>query len=108
MAEKFETLGQFEQLVLTATYLLRGEGYSVPIWDKVSELSEKRVMLGAVFVSLDRLQRKGLVTSWFGEATATRGGKAKRFFKVTDAGERALSHMKATAARLIDVLRDLA
>jgi PadR family transcriptional regulator PadR len=105
---KIETLGQFEQLVLTATYLLRGEGYSVSIWDKVSELSSKRVMLGAVFVSLDRLEKKGLVTSWFGEAKAERGGRAKRIFKITDAGERALSNMKATAIQLIGVLGELA
>lgn len=105
---KPESLGQFEQLVLTAAYLLRGEGYSVNITDKVNEMAPKRVMLGAVYVSLDRLESRGLVSSWFADPTPERGGKAKRYFKVTPAGESALGQMRATAQLLIDALGDLA
>ena len=106
--ETTESLGQFEQLVLTAAYLLRGEGYSVTITDKVAEMSAKRVMLGAVYVSLDRLERRGLLTSWFGERRPGRGGgKARRYFKITPAGERALAQTKATAKLLIDALGEL-
>lgn len=105
--EKVETLGQFEQLVLTAAYLLQGKGYSVNITDKVIELAGKRVMLGAVYVSLDRLESRGLLTSWRSDPTPQRGGKSKRFFKVTPAGERALSQARATAEVLLDALGDL-
>jgi DNA-binding PadR family transcriptional regulator len=105
--DKVETLGQFEQLVLTAAYLLRGKGYSVTITDKVNEMSPKRVMLGAVYVSLDRMESRGLLKSWFSEPTPERGGKSKRYFKVSAAGERALARMKATAMVLVHQLKSL-
>jgi PadR family transcriptional regulator, regulatory protein PadR len=105
--EKVETLGQFEQLVLLATYLLRGEGYSVSIRDEVNARSSKRVMLGAVYVSLERLERRGLVSSHFAEPTPIRGGKAKRYFKVTPAGEKALALAKFYARQLVETLNAL-
>jgi DNA-binding PadR family transcriptional regulator len=105
--EKVEVLGQFEQLVLTAAYLLGEEGYTVNITDKVNEISPKRVMFGAVYVTLDRMEGRGLLTSWFSEARPERGGKPRRYFKVTPAGERALATVKDTARFLLDSLRGL-
>jgi PadR family transcriptional regulator len=105
--ETIETLGTFEQKVLTAAYLLQGEGYTVNITDKVNEMSDKRVLFGAVYVTLDRLEARGLLTSWFSEARPERGGKPRRYFKVTTAGEKALAHMRKTALTLIESLRGL-
>jgi DNA-binding PadR family transcriptional regulator len=102
-----ESLGPFEIRVLTATYLLGGKGYSVTITDKVNEMSPKRVLLGAVYVSLDRLQSRGLVASWFSEPTSERGGKSRRYFKVTPAGERALAQAKASAQLWLEALGEL-
>ena len=106
--DKTVSLGQFEQLVLTAAYLLGGKGYSVTIQAKVNEMSPKPVMLGAVFISLDRLEGRGLVSSRFTDPTPERGGKSKRIFKVTLEGERALAQARATAAVLLDALEDFA
>ena len=106
--EKPETLGQFELLVLTAVYLLRGQGYTVNITEKVDELAGRRVLIGGVFTSLGRLQTRGLVSSRLSTPTKERGGKAKRYFKITPAGERALAQAKAAAQQLLDALGGLA
>src|SRR5947209_3272427 len=106
--EKPESLGQFEQLVLTAVYLLRGQGYTVNITEKVDELAGRRVLIGGVFTSLGRLQTRGMVSSRLSTPTKERGGKAKRYFKITPAGERSLAHAKASAQQLLDALGDLA
>ena len=105
---KGDSLGQFEQLVLTAAHQLRGGGYSVNIHDRVMELQNKKAMIGAVFVSLDRLEARGFLTSWFETAPAEQGGKKRRYFKVTPEGEQVLSQTMATAKRMIDALGDLA
>ncbi len=58
---RLESLPEFDQMVLTAVFLLHGEGYAVNIAERVSDMAGKRVLLGSVFISLDRLQRLGLV-----------------------------------------------
>ena len=101
-----DSLGQFEQLVLTAVITLRKNAYSVPIHTRVSELAGKSVNLGSVYVSLDRLQAKGYVSSWLADPTAERGGKSKRYYFVEKPGDRALSESAATAKRMVDMLKD--
>jgi len=105
--ETVGTLGQFEQLVLIAAFLLSGEGYVIKIHEKVCELGGKRYQLGTVFVSLERMAKRGLVTSWYEEPGAERRGRAKRFFKVTPAGKLALKQAKVTAAVIVNGLKDL-
>ena len=74
-----DSVGQFEQLVLTAVLTLYEEAYGVTIHAKVQELSRpKSVTLGAVYVTLDRMEDKGYISSWLTEPTAERGGRAKR------------------------------
>jgi PadR family transcriptional regulator PadR len=98
-----ESIGQFEQLVLTAILTLYDEAYGVTIHAKVQELSQpKAVSLGAVYVTLDRLEDKGLVSSWLTEPTAERGGRAKRCYRLEALGERALEESAATAKRVWD------
>jgi PadR family transcriptional regulator, regulatory protein PadR len=100
---KAESVGQFEQLVLTAILTLYDEAYGVTIQARVQELSQpKSVSLGAVYVTLDRLEDKGLITSWLTEPTAERGGRAKRCYRLEALGERALEESAATAKRVWD------
>jgi PadR family transcriptional regulator len=91
-----EFLGGFELLVLSALIRLGDEAYGVPIADAISETSGRDAALGSVYVTLDRLSRKGLVTSRVGEPTAERGGRAKTYFRVTAKGRRELQHTKQT------------
>ncbi len=100
---KAESIGQFEQLVLTAILTLYDEAYGVTVHAKVQELSRpKSVSLGAVYVTLDRLEDKGLISSWLTDPTPERGGRAKRCYRLEALGERALEESAATAKRVWD------
>ena len=104
MAEPI-SLGQFEQIVLTAILSLSDNAYGVTIHAKVEELSQpKRVMLGAVYATLDRLEDKGLLTSWLSDPTPERGGRSKRHYRLESAGERALRDASLAAKRICDDL----
>ena len=88
---KFDSAGPFEQLVLTAILALRDDAYGVSIHAKVAEMAKPRsVSLGAVYVTLDRLEDKGYLASWLADPTPERGGRAKRFYRIEALGERAL------------------
>jgi len=100
---KPDSIGQFEQLVLTAILTRRDDAYGVTIHSKVEELaSPKPVSLGAVYVTLDRLEDKGLVKSWLSDPTPERGGRAKRCYRLEALGERALEESAVTAKRIWD------
>ncbi|WP_084438209.1 PadR family transcriptional regulator [Niveispirillum irakense] len=98
-------LGQFEQIVLTAILSLGENAYGVTIHAKVEELSQPRkVALGAVYSTLDRMEDKRLVVSWLSGPTAERGGRAKRHFRLEKAGEAALHEAALTAKRICDAI----
>jgi DNA-binding PadR family transcriptional regulator len=101
---KGDSLGQFEQLLLTAILQLRDDAYGVSIHGKASELAHpKQVSLGAIYVTLDRLEDKGLISSRLSDPTPERGGRAKRCYRIEAAGERALQESAVTAKRIWDV-----
>jgi DNA-binding PadR family transcriptional regulator len=86
-----DSLGQFEQLVLAATLSLREDAYGVTIYARVQQLAQpKSVSLGAIYVTLDRLEDKGFVASWLSDPTPERGGRAKRCFRLEALRERVL------------------
>jgi PadR family transcriptional regulator, regulatory protein PadR len=98
-----DTLGQFEQLVLTAILSLGEDAYGVTIHKRVEELLRpKSASLGAVYVTLDRLEDKGFIASWLSDPTPERGGRSKRYYKLKSAGERALEESAVTAKRVWD------
>jgi len=102
---KPDALGTFEQVVLTAILALKEDAYGVTIHAKVVELSRpKTVSLGAVYVTLDRLEDKGLIASWLSDPVAERGGRAKRCYRLEGLGERALQESAATAMRIFDAI----
>jgi PadR family transcriptional regulator, regulatory protein PadR len=97
------SLGHFEQLLLTSILTLRDDAYGVSIQAKASELAHpKDVSLGAVYVTLDRLEDKGMISSRLSEPTAERGGRAKRCYQLEALGERALQESAVTAKRIWD------
>jgi DNA-binding PadR family transcriptional regulator len=85
-----ESLGEFEQMVLLAIIRLEGEVYGVPITEEIERCTGRAVSPAAVYVTLRRLEQKGLVRSWLGEPVRERGGKPRRCVKVEPAGVRAL------------------
>lgn len=103
-----EPVGQFEQIVLTAILSLRDEAYGVSIHQKASQLAApKKISLGAVYVTLDRLEDKGLVRSWLSDPTPERGGRSKRFYRLEALGERALEESAATAKRVWETVAEI-
>jgi len=99
------SLGQFEQLVLAAILSLRDHAYGVTIHGKVADLAQpKTISLGAIYVTLDRLEDKGFVSSRLSDPTNERGGRAKRYYRVEAIGEQALQESAATAARIYEVI----
>ena len=103
-----DSLGQFEQLVLTAVVTLGEDAYGVTIHKSVEDLSAaKTVTLGAIYVTLDRLEDKGYVSSWLSDPTAERGGRAKRCYRLEAAGERALKESLATARRIASSVKPI-
>ena len=93
------SLGQFEQLVLTAILSLGDNAYGVTIHAEVEALSGlRKTALGAVYATLDRMEDKGLVRSWLSDPTPERGGRAKRHFRLEEAGRRALRELGADGA----------
>ena len=92
-------LGNFEEIVLLATLSIR-DPYGAKIRQKVEEALGRSISIGAVYATLDRLERKGFVASWQGEATAERGGRAKRYFRVEGLGAQALKATENARAKL--------
>lgn len=74
-------LGEFELRVLLVINQLRGQGYAVSIADEIQQRAGKSISLGAVYATVDRLEKKRLVSSKLGEPTPERGGKPKRFMR---------------------------
>src|SRR5690349_933679 len=102
------SIGQFEQIVLTAILTLGDNAYGVTVHAKVEELSRpKRVVLGAIYATLDRLEDKGLIASWLSDPTPERGGRSKRHYRLEALGERALQESAVTAKRIWDVIAEV-
>ena len=97
---KREFLGGFELLVLLALIRLGDNAYGVPISDAIEQSSGREVAIGSVYITLDRLAEKGLVSSRLGEPTAERGGRAKTYFRVTAKGLREVRQAQRTLTTL--------
>jgi DNA-binding PadR family transcriptional regulator len=81
-----EALGEFEQLVLLAIVHLGEDVYGVPIADEIERRTGRPVSPAAVYVTLRRLEQKGLLSSTMSDPTPERGGKARRCVRITPAG----------------------
>lgn len=79
-------LGDFEQMVLLAMLHLSGDVYGVPIVEEIERRTGRSVARAAVYVTLRRLESKGLISSWMSEPTAERGGKARRCVRIETDG----------------------
>jgi DNA-binding PadR family transcriptional regulator len=91
--------GGLELAVLVAVARLGDDAYGASVRREVSERSGRERSVGAVYTTLDRLEDKGLVRSWRSEPTPVRGGRARRCFEVTAAGQRALRAARDDARR---------
>jgi DNA-binding PadR family transcriptional regulator len=95
-----EHLGEFQYLVLLSLVHLRDNAYGMRVRQDIEQRAQRQAAIGAVYATLDRLERKGLVTSQLGEATPERGGRAKRLFSITASGVEALQDYRTTLQRM--------
>lgn len=84
-------LGEFEILVIAAVLRLQDDAYGVRIIDEIEARTDRSVTIGALYSTLSRLEKKEYVSVRLGEATAERGGRAKRYFKATRQGQAQLN-----------------
>lgn len=84
-------LGEFEHIVVLALMRLEDRAYGVTVRQEIELRTHREVSIGAVYATLDRLERKGYVTSHQGDPTPERGGRSKRFFRVTADGVKAVN-----------------
>jgi len=87
-------LSRTEELLLNCILRLQENSYTFLIREKLKEITGKTWAFGAIFISLDRLEKKGYVESFFGNETPERGGRRKRFYKVTSYGLKTLAEIR--------------
>jgi PadR family transcriptional regulator PadR len=94
------TIGDFEQLILLALVRLGSDAYGVTIRREIEERTGRVASPGALYTALDRLEKRGFVSSRLGEPTPERGGKPKRLYTVRPAGERALARIYESVTQM--------
>jgi DNA-binding PadR family transcriptional regulator len=87
-------LGEFEEVVILTIGILNKEAYSVAIKDEIESRLSRTVSMGALHTALRRLEDKGYLKSFAGEATAERAGRPKRYFEITAMGKKAMLYVK--------------
>jgi len=91
-------------MVMLALIRLGEDAYGVPISREIEASTGREVVVGSVYAALERMEQKGFVSSSLGEPTAERGGRAKRYFRVTTKG---LREVRKTRQALISLWRGL-
>jgi PadR family transcriptional regulator, regulatory protein PadR len=82
-------LGEFEYLLITAAAGLGDNAYGAAIREEIETTTGRKCSIGALYTTIDRLEAKGLLKTWMGDATPQRGGRAKRMIRLTPRGVRA-------------------
>ena len=93
-------IGDLELLVLLALLRLGPDAYGVTIGRDIEASGKRRLSLGGVYAALERLEAKGLVNSKLGEATPERGGRAKRYFHITENGVREVNAARSAVTKM--------
>lgn len=97
-------LGEFEQMVLLSIMRLGRQAYGLAIRDELESVAGRSPSSGALYTTLDRMEKKGLLTSSAGEITRERGGRPRRYVRVTPEGQALLARSRSTLLALWDGL----
>ena len=103
--EQFK-LGEFEELVLLTVGILHGNAYGITIKDEIEERLHRQVSVGALQITLRRLEKKGFLKSSLGESSTARRGRPKLYFAITPYGKRAIEYTRDTRNALWNSLPD--
>ena len=97
-------LGEFEQMVLLSIMRLGDGAYGLAVRDELESVAGRTPSSGALYTTLDRLEKKGLIESSAGESSSDRGGRPRRYLQVTAEGRAMLAHGRDTLLALWDGL----
>jgi DNA-binding PadR family transcriptional regulator len=100
-------LGPFQQQVLYVLLRLGEKAYGTSIWQELEERTGEAKTIGAVYSTLERLERRGFVSSRMGDPTPERGGRAKRYYSITGAGASALQESERVVRSLQGLVPEL-
>jgi DNA-binding PadR family transcriptional regulator len=95
-----ESLSQREEQILLTIGYLQNEAYLVAIRKQLSSIMGKELSIGAVHIPLRRMEKEGLISSFFGESTSIRGGRRKKIYRLTSLSLAALKENKKINDRL--------
>ena len=95
MMKKYQ-LGEFEEVVILTVGILNNEAYSISIKNEIESRLSRTVSMGALHSALKRMEDKGYLKSYAGEATEERAGRPKRYFEITALGKKAMKDVKTT------------
>ena len=104
MGREEQPIGEFEQMILLAVLQRKEDAYGVTIHDELARHTTRPLARGAVYMTLDRLEKKGLLKSTLSDPTAERGGRAKRCYALTKSAVQALKASRRTLLSLWDGL----
>jgi PadR family transcriptional regulator, regulatory protein PadR len=102
-------LGEFEHIIVLALLRLDGRAYGVTVRQEIELRTQREVSIGAVYATLERLESKGYVKSHLGDPTPERGGRSKRFFRVTAKGVAAVNRTQSALLSMtegLDLIRN--
>jgi DNA-binding PadR family transcriptional regulator len=99
-------LGEFEQMVLLSIIRLDDDAYGLAIKDELEAVAGRSPSSGGLYTTLDRLETKGLVESYAGEVTAERGGRPRRYVRVTPEGQALLARSRNSLMALWDGIEE--
>src|SRR5437016_2986814 len=100
-------LGNFDLMVLLALLRLGEDAYGVTIAQELESQTAREVVVASVYATLDRLRERGMITSKLGDSTPERGGRAKRYFRITSAGVREVRDARKSLMNLWKGLPEL-
>ena len=99
--KSFRTLGGFESMLMLSVLRLGEQACGITIRHELLDKAKKDVAIGAIYTCLERLERKGFVESWLGDPTAARGGRAKRYYRLTAKGLKILNETQSALRGLM-------
>ena len=103
-----QSIWEFEEVAMLIVAILFNNAYGISIKESIESRLNRNVSVGAMRTALSRLEKKGFLNSEFGESTAVRGGKRKRYFKVTPYGKKVLEQVMSNRKQLWEAIPPLA
>lgn len=104
---KGSNLGEFQEIVMLSVVILRDDAYGITIQEEISERMKRPISRGALHTALTRLEDKGFINSAYGEPTAKRGGRRKRYYQVSRSGIAALQESKSLREEMWELIPNL-